>query len=869
MKTTSESAAGWRAFGWFALGLAALLAWMFRQSFAEGWVHFSNDQPLAAIAELGRSGATGVAAQWFDLRWLGEAGLGGFSPWGAGVLLLDPVLFAKFSPAACLLMLGLCAWIAFRWMGLGAWGAALAALAAVLSAGNFSAACWGVGQKSMMAGYLFIAFGLAAGGTAEGWSRTVGRLVLAGVCLGMALNEGIDVAALLSPFLAALVLVREWRAGGPTVARIGRAAGKIVLVAVCSALVALHTLSVLSGTQVKGVAGMEQAPESKEQRWDWATQWSMPKGETLGMIVPGLFGYRMDTPDGGAYWGAVGRTPGWEQHKQGMPRFIGGGAYLGVLVVLGSVLAAVGAWRRSEGDPAIQSAPLVYSAAESAMIRFWVVSGLIALALAWGRHAPFYSLFYELPYMSTIRNPIKFLHYAAIAAPVLFGYALLGAQRLLDRPPAAASGAGAGMAGILRQWLGGREVAEEGSGMRVARLRWLLFCAGGIALLVFLGAGDLREHIRNEGFGEGAADMAAHVQDSLLRFVALLAAGLALAVTFAAGHWRGARGAAFWPVLGALLLVDMVPPNLPWIRYFNYGERYASNAVLERLREESPQSRTTILARQVPLYGVEWHQHHFLWFGIPCLDPIQMPRIPADYAAFMGAFQANPGRLWQVTSTRFLLGGGNQMLDQLNQLVDAAGKPFRETMRFGGRQAPDGRVEIVTGSGDLALYEYTRALPRVRLYEHWETLESGRVLPRLADPELDPARTVLVDGGTPVTTPAVPATNAAVASAATVVRWTPVEMDFQVEAKRPSILLVADRFHPGWRATVDGTESPVLRCNGVMRGVALSAGEHAVRFRFAPAFGLVGLNLAAFVVLVAVGGCLMARPRPSRGGRAG
>ncbi len=66
---------------------------------------------------------------------------------------------------------------------------------------------------------------------------------------------------------------------------------------------------------------MQQDKETKQQHWDFATQWSLPKREALGFLIPGLFGYRMDTPEGGVYWGAVGRDPNWDRYfasgKQG------------------------------------------------------------------------------------------------------------------------------------------------------------------------------------------------------------------------------------------------------------------------------------------------------------------------------------------------------------------------------------------------------------------------------------------------------------------------------------------------------------------------------------------------------------------------
>src|SRR5207245_5043136 len=35
------------------------------------------------------------------------------------------------------------------------------------------------------------------------------------------------------------------------------------------------------------------------------------------LLIPGLFGYRMDTPGGGNYWGAIGRDPAWDRYFAG------------------------------------------------------------------------------------------------------------------------------------------------------------------------------------------------------------------------------------------------------------------------------------------------------------------------------------------------------------------------------------------------------------------------------------------------------------------------------------------------------------------------------------------------------------------------
>ncbi len=63
-------------------------------------------------------------------------------------------------------------------------------------------------------------------------------------------------------------------------------------------MVAAQSVGDLVATNIEGVAGLEPGNVDKQEHWDWATQWSLPKSETLGLVVPGLFGYLPDSSEG-------------------------------------------------------------------------------------------------------------------------------------------------------------------------------------------------------------------------------------------------------------------------------------------------------------------------------------------------------------------------------------------------------------------------------------------------------------------------------------------------------------------------------------------------------------------------------------------
>lgn len=65
-----------------------------------------------------------------------------------------------------------------------------------------------------------------------------------------------------------------------------------------------------------------------------------------------------------------------------------------------------------------------------------------------------------------------------------------------------------------------------------------------------------------------------------------------------------------------------------------------------------------------------------------------------------------------------------------------------------------------------------------------------------------------------------------------------------VRACDDSYLIVSDSYYPGWRATVDGQDTPIHRADHSLRAVRLSPGEHHVRFDYKPLSFRAGLLLS-------------------------
>ncbi len=69
----------------------------------------------------------------------------------------------------------------------------------------------------------------------------------------------------------------------------------------------------------------------------------------------------------------------------------------------------------------------------------------------------------------------------------------------------------------------------------------------------------------------------------------------------------------------------------------------------------------------------------------------------------------------------------------------------------------------------------------------------------------------------------------------------------------PSVAIFSEIYYPkGWRAYIDGVESPYFRANYLLRGMELPAGEHTIEWRFrAPQWVLIeGITLTASLIIL-------------------
>ena len=148
------------------------------------------------------------------------------------------------------------------------------------------------------------------------------------------------------------------------------------------------------------------------------------------------------------------------------------------------------------------------------------------------------------------------------------------------------------------------------------------------------------------------------------------------------------------------------------------------------------------------------------------------------------------------------------------------------------------------------VFENPNALPRAWRARRAEAqpADPQAALTRLTDPGFDIHTTVLLDPLPPDLAESIPEADT---DALTVIENDePEQVTIRTRGASPAVLVLNDAFYPGWEATLDGVEVPLLRANTAFRAVAVPAGEHVVEMRYRPRSFEVGLALAGVTILL-------------------
>ena len=640
-----------------------------------------------------------------------------------------------------------------------------------------------------------------------------------------------------------------------------------------------------------------QIESTGQSDWIFRTNWSFPPSETIELAAPNIFGLEpidRERP----YWGKLGRRPhNWDELYQGtlanlaavqnpdrtpnmsdaeraaairqltqnqrallqQKNFRQHTVYMGIVrlalawvAVLALILWAWSRRRRvsksterragAKGRRKGKRSPTKASPADTPgsadhgdlvqsvrnwrfEIIFWSSMAFLCLLLAYGRDFGLYAIWYKLPLLDQIRAPVKYLRFVEIAVGALSAIGVA----------------------VLLSCLQSRNVASGGESK-------LLFRLGGGSLLViagvFLVAGlvwpqtnEVATTLRRLGLDAQQETLRAMMSGALMRS-ALLSFLVGL-LCMAFGFFVPRRSVAMWLVsllLIALVGLDMATVAQRYIHVRDMTPYYRDNPIAARIVESEPHGRTADLLTSRNYYSPD--RFNWVHHGVRFLQSRGDAPVRGRAKTLFDLLAEDPTRLWQLSSTRFVVGGRSQVagLDRSPGVREVSGFDIGSGMEV---------VEREAGQGNFVLLEMTNVLPRVGLAYNWRVLPETNVVQTLASTEFDPLRELLVSDESAEGADMATSAASSDRSIVPVVPHTvpPSSYSIRVTNDAPAILFVTDAFDQEGGVRVDGENRTMLQCNYTMKGVHLSPGSHHVEFRYHPRRGLAQLALAGNLLL--------------------
>lgn len=274
-------------------------------------------------------------------------------------------------------------------------------------------------------------------------------------------------------------------------------------------------------------------------------------------------------------------------------------------------------------------------------------------------------------------------------------------------------------------------------------------------------------------------------------------------------------------------------------RYVGYGgvgfpgdELRASNYMQRRL---DPAVQALLVNGRPVFLGLDEIQGY---------NPLQLQR----YVEFVTAMNGEG----QDYHTAFLLPSGTSsplldLLDVRYVVVDASLPQDREDIAA----LREGRRAVFRNDA-VVVYESEDGPGRAWIVHDAQSVGPDEALPLLASGVVDARDTALLEGPAPPVAAPVPG----VADVARMTRVDPDGLTLSTTSSADGVLIVSEVYANGWRAWVDGVETPVLPAFHALQAIALPAGDHEVTLRYDPLSLRLGLWVSGLAYLAFLGAAL-------------
>jgi hypothetical protein len=469
-------------------------------------------------------------------------------------------------------------------------------------------------------------------------------------------------------------------------------------------------------------------------------------------------------------------------------------------------------------------------------VGFWLVMSLVGVVMGLGTTTPLVTAAYYVPLYSWFRNVSRHMFLFAFGVSVLAGFGVAAFER--------------------------GQVSRRGFRPAAAILA-IAMVIGAILIRAFPASFPL------EGpHGEpGPGPLSIFTVGVWIQF-AILAAVIAV------GNWgrRSFKGDSRWRWAPALLMAILIVDLLNALPYDIKPDGIEIFAISEE--ETHPSVPSLAIAR-----GLEPTQWRALAIGGTQLDEV-LPgtfarawRIPiaGGYGAMlvdrlsrlasMGtngevrpAVLADADETLDLLAVKYVIVNADQLTDERQRWLRGSDR-WSEAMHFRtARDTDRGKDEDVEGETEVTVFENRRALPRAWLAASVMSMTEPDAIGAVKSSRLldgspfDPRIIAIVDAAS-----VPPASHFSPGeSDVRVTRIGDGDISVRVSSEGGGFLVLSENAYPGWRARVDGADTPIYRTDVTLQGVVVPAGTHRVDFMMESQAQQAGILVSALAGLVCV-----------------
>jgi membrane protein YfhO len=312
------------------------------------------------------------------------------------------------------------------------------------------------------------------------------------------------------------------------------------------------------------------------------------------------------------------------------------------------------------------------------------------------------------------------------------------------------------------------------------------------------------------------------------------------AIPIAYRLFGGLRDRAFSVAVCALAAFDLMTFSYGYMGFAQGQEIFPPGPAFEFLAKHDDPKQF-----RVAISGVPYPTNANLMYQISSADGYEVsPSLPRRFA---DGFIENR---WDAISlvADGVLKSSDRRLDMLNvkYLVLASNAP--EFPQFAAME----RFRQVFNNGYVAIFENKNVLPRALIVppSGIEVLrDADAELERLKSPSFDPQKSVILADPPPLEALRVETAATPFRSEVEMIDSQINQLSFRTVTSTPAALVLSQTWFPGWKATIDEKEAPVLRANMALTGILLPVGSHEIRFVFRPA----SFTIGAVITILAAG----------------